>query len=68
MPNHHTIKCDQNLVSFTHLKKIAVIRELDYEFCIDEDGYGYAVIDGVRIEFVVNAYGDVDLDTVHYVR
>ena len=59
---------EQNLVSFTHLKKIAVIRELDYEFCIDEDGYGYAVIDGAGIEFVINEYGDVDLESVQYVR
>jgi hypothetical protein len=46
------------------IKKVAVIRELNYKYHIDEDGYGVAYIDTLKVEFFVDHYGHVDLCSV----
>lgn len=51
-------------VSYHILKKVAVIRELNYPFHIDEDGYGTATIEGNCVEFFVDEYGQIDLNQV----
>lgn len=49
------------ITQYTILKKLAAIQDLDYEYEIDEDGCGVASIEGHRVEFHVNKYGDIDL-------
>ena len=54
-------------VSYHILKKVAVIRELDYNYYIDEDGYGSATIEGIKVSFFVDQYGYIDLSLVKYI-
>lgn len=50
---------------FHIIKIVAIIRESKYDYCIDENGYGWAIIDGYHVEFFVNGYGEILLETVH---
>lgn len=53
-------------VPFCIIKKLLYIRETDYFYHIDEDGYGLATIDDHHIEFYINQYGEVCTDTIRY--
>lgn len=53
-----------NQVPYYILKKVAVIRELNYPYYIDEDGYGTTTIDSITVEFFVDEYGQIDLNQV----
>jgi len=51
-------------ISYHILKKVLCLKELGYVYEIDEDGYGYAIVDDVKIKFYQNSYGEIDLTTV----
>ena len=52
------------MVPFHIIKKILVIRETKYKYCIDIDGNGVAWIDTYRITFHVNKYGEILIETI----
>lgn len=54
------------MVPFSIMKKLLYIRETKYNYVIDEDGYGHAIIDGVKIQFYVNEYGEIVTDSIKY--
>lgn len=49
------------LDQFHILKKLSYLHNTSYEYEIDEDGNGIAFIDGYRVEFEVNKYGEIEL-------
>lgn len=54
------------VVPFSIMKKLLYIQETHYPYYIDEDGYGHAIIDNVKINFFVNQYGEIVTDTIRY--
>ena len=48
-----------NPIPIYFIKKIIFIREERYEYSIDEDGYGTALIEDQIFNFFVNEYGEV---------
>jgi len=53
-------------VPFNIMKKILYIQDSNYPYCIDEDGYGLAFIDGQRIKFYMNEYGEIVTYTIEF--
>lgn len=53
-------------VPFSIIKKIIYIRDSDYDYHIDEDGYGFAIIDNQKIVFFVNEYSEIVTDTIRF--
>ena len=53
-------------VPFCTIKKILYIRDSSFTYGIDEDGYGLAIIDGERIRFFVDEYGEIDTNSIRY--
>lgn len=51
-------------IPFHIIKKVIVIRETKYNYCIDEDGNGIAWIDGYVILFFVNMYGETLIGSI----
>lgn len=53
-------------VPFWILKKVIVIHDTGYKYTIDDDGNGIAYIDDHRILFEVNEYGEIIVESIHY--
>ncbi len=53
-------------VPFSLMKKTLYIQDSQYPYCIDEDGYGVAIIDGYRIKFYMNEYGEIVADSIEF--
>lgn len=54
------------VVPFYILKKILYIQDSHYVHAIDEDGYGFAIIENKKILFMVNHYGEIDINSIRY--
>lgn len=53
-------------VPFCTIKKILYIQDSRYTYSIDEDGYGFAIIENEKILFTVNRYGDINVNSIRY--
>lgn len=53
-------------VPFCTIKKILYIRDSHYDYSIDEDGYGFAIIANEKILFTVNHYGEINVNSIRY--
>ena len=53
-------------VPFSTIKKILYIQDSNYIYSIDEDGYGYAIIENEKILFTVNRYCEIDVNSIRY--
>ena len=53
-------------VPFCIIKKILYIQDSHYDYSIDEDGYGFAIIANEKILFTVNQYGEIDVNSIRY--
>ncbi len=60
------IKLRNDDVPFSLLKKVLYIYDSPYEYYIDEDGYGHAIIDDYKLLFYVNSYGEILTDTIRF--
>ena len=53
-------------VPFCIMKKLLYIHDTNYQYVIDENGYGKANIDGHYIEFYQNSYGEIETNSIQY--
>lgn len=51
-------------VPFHILKEVITIRDSKHFYEIDEDGYGYGIVDGYKVTFQIDRYGDLLVETI----